>query len=547
VPADTVPCQGRRVDGIDVEAVAPTIAGLARIPVLNRAARKIHVTTRDDVIRNFLLLRVGDSCTDLRRDESERILRAQSFLADASVTAVPSPDGGVVLKVRTVDEVSIILGGAIGGGGLRAARLGNSNLEGTTTYLAGSWRDGEGYRDAFGVRYGHEQVFGRPYSVDVELERMSLGDRWLVETAHPFYTDIQRIAWRMRTGSSAEYTEFPTDSGLGRSLPVQRKFFDIGGVTRIGPPGRLTLLGASISGDEDIPASAPVIIGPNGLVPDLSPELQNRYKPHRMARANVLWGVRDVTFKRRTGYDALTATQDIPAGFQLGTVFGRSLSVLGSRDDDIFMAADLYLGIVGRYSAFRVQLQGEGRRENDTGGWDGILTSGRAAQYVKTGSRNTLIGSIEWSGGWHQRIPFNLGLDDRRTGVRGFSNSTIVGGQRVIGRAESRWLLGPVSSYGDLGIAQFVDVGQLYAGDVPFGTDSPIASSVGMSVLASTPRGSARLWRMDVAMAMSGNPAGRRFEIRFSGEDNTKFFFREPDDVERTRERTVPSSVFRWP
>ena len=108
-------------------------------------------------------------------------------------------------------------------------------------------------------------------------------------------------------------------------------------------------------------------------------------------------------------------------------------------------------------------------------------------------------------------------------------------------------MLGPVSSYGDLGLAEFVDVGQLYAGDVPFGTDSKVASSIGISILAATPRGSARLWRMDIAMAMTGNPAGRRLEVRFSGADDTKFFFREPDDVERTRERTVPSSIFRWP
>ena len=535
------------MDAIEVESVAPTIAGLSRVPVLNRAARAIHVTTRDDVTRNFLLLRVGDRCTDLRRAESERILRAQAFLADASVTSVASPEGGVILKVRTVDEVSIVLGGAVGGGGLRAIRLGNSNLQGTTTYIAGSWRDGEGYRDAFGIRYGQQQLFGRPYSLDMELERMSLGERWLVEAAHPFYTDIQRIAWRMRVGSSSELTEFPTDSALKRALPVERRYFDIGGVTRIGPPGRLTLLGGSLSGDEDVPEILPVIIGPTGLVLDSSPELRGRYRPHRMARANVLWGVRDLTFKRRTGYDALTATQDIPAGFQLGTMFGRGLSVLGSRDDDIFMAADLYLGIVGRYSAFRIQLQGEGRRENDTGGWDGILTSGRAAQYVKGSSRHTLIGSVEWSGGWHQRIPFNIGLDDKRTGVRGFDNSELVGGQRIIGRLESRWVVGPVSSYGDLGVAGFTDVGSLYAADVPFGTNSPLASSVGISVLAATPRGSARLWRMDLAVALSGNPDGRRFEVRFSGADNTKFFFREPDDVERTRERTVPSSVFRWP
>jgi hypothetical protein len=540
-------CAGKRVDEIIVLSEAPTVAGVNRIPVINRISRAIHVTTRDDVIRRFMLLREGDMCTDLRRAESERILRAQGFLADASVSAIPSPDGGVILYVRTVDEVSLVVGGAVNGSGVRALRLGNSNIRGTSTYLAGSWRDGEGYRDELGVRYGHQQVFGRPYSIDIEAERKSLGDRWLVETAHPFYTDIQRIAWRMRSGSSVDYIQFPTDSGLDRALPVDRRFFDIGGVLRIGPPGRLTLLGASLSGDEDRPAVAPVIIGPDGLASDTNPALRARYRDHRMARANVLWGVRDLTFKSRVGFDALRATQDIPAGFQLGTMFGRSLSVLGSRDDDIFMAADLYLGIVGRYSVLRLQLQGEGRRANDTGVWDGLLTSGRVAQYVKTGSRNTLIGSVEWSGGWHQRIPFNLGLDNSRSGIRGFGNSRIVGGQRVVARAETRWLLGPVTPYGDVGIAAFSDVGRLYAGDVPFGSDSPLSTAVGLSILAATPRGSARLFPVDFAMALAGNPAGRRFEVKVSGADNTKFFFREPDDIERTRERTVPSSVFRWP
>src|SRR6185295_18184465 len=100
--------------------------------------------------------------------------------------------------------------------------------------------------------------------------------------------------------------------------------------------------------------------------------------------------------------------------------------------------------------------------------------------------------------------PFNLRLDDRRTGMLAFDNSNIVGGQRVIGRAESRWVLGPVSSYGDLGIAEFVEVGQLFAGDVPFGTRSPVSSSIGIGILAATPRGSARLWRMDIGMAMTG-------------------------------------------
>ena len=538
-----------RVDSILVERAAPTVAGLDRIPIVQAIATQFHVTTREEVVRRFLLLKVGDLCTGLRRAESERILRAQNFLAEAMITVRPSSSGGVTLLVRTTDEAAIVFAGSVAAKvpPLRAFTLGNSNIGGTTTYLAGSWRDGRGYRDGFGGRFQHQQLFGHPYAADLEGERRSLGERWVGETSHPFYTDLQRIAWRLRSGSSIDFVTFPTDSQLNRALRVDRRFVDIGGLVRIGPPGRLTLLGASLSGDEDSPATDPVIVGPTGLADDPDPTLRNRYQSHRIARANFLWGVRDIRFKSVTGYDALTGTQDIPTGFQLGTMFGRSLSVLGSRDDDIFLATDLYIGIVGNYSTFRLQAQGEGRRSNDRGAWDGLLTSGRVAQYLKTSDRNLLIGSLEWSGGWRQRIPFNLSFGDPTAGVRGFSNSRLVGGRRLIGRAESRWLVGPVTSMGDLGVATFADIGKLWPGDVPFGSLSPLATSVGFSLLAAAPRHSARLWRMDVALTVHGSTAGRHIEIRFSGADNTKFFFREPPDIERTRELTVPSSVFRWP
>jgi len=545
--APTASCEGKRVDSILVVASAPTVTGANRIPVVRMIASRFHVTTRDDVVSRFLLLKVGDVCTDLRRAESERILRAQNFLAEALVAVRPSPNGGVVLDVQTTDEVSVVVGATVAAKSqpLRAFRFGNSNIEGTTTYVSASWRDGEGYRDGFGGRVQHQQLFGRLYSMDLEGERNPLGERWFAETSHPFYTDLQRVASRLRVGSSIAYVAFPTDSQLDRAVRIDRRFFDVGGLVRVGPPGRLTVFGASLTGDEDAPATTPVIIGPTGLSVDSDATLLNRYVGHQIARANILWGIRDIRFASRTGLDALSATQDVPIGFQLGTMFGRSLEILGSRDDDIFVAADLYVGLSGNKSTFRLQVQGEGRRSNGNGAWDGILTSGRAAQYVKTSERNVLVASLDWSGGWKQRSPFNLGFGDPVAGVRGFSNSRLIGARRFVGRAESRWVVSPETSLGDLGLAAFADMGRLFPGDVPFGSRSALATSVGFSILAAAPRHSARLWRMDFAFAVHGKTGGL-FELRVSAADNTKFFFREPADVERTRELTVPSSVFKW-
>ena len=522
---------------------------LRRVPVFAKIVAAVHQTTDPDIIRNFLLLNEGDQCDELRRAESERILRAQPFIAQASVQVHADSAGEVSIDVRTADEIAFVLAGAVGSTStpIRFIRLGDANLAGQGIYLAADWRDGGVYRNGYGGRFVANQFFGRPYLITAQGFQFPLGSEWLLDATHPFYTDVQRIAWRARSGAIDDYVQFFNNDTSNHALRVQRNFFDVGGIVRVGPPGRLSLFGASISGDDERPAAAPVLITTGGFGIDSSTVLTNRYVSHRIARANVLWGVRDIGFARVRGFDALAATQDMPVGFQLGMIFGRSLSVLGSRDDDIFIAGDLYIGAVGRNNALRFQLGAEGRRDNDSSAWDGALVNARAVEYLKFGPSNTITASLEFSGGWSQRLPWKLTLNDREGGVRGFGASEIPGGQRLVGRLESRQFVGRPFNLADVGFALFADAGRLWAGDVPYGQNTPIRSAFGISLLGSAPPSSARMWRVDLAFATNPEVQGRRLELRFGSTDKTTFFLPEPLDVAATRERTVPSSVFRWP
>jgi hypothetical protein len=87
----------------------------------------------------------------------------------------------------------------------------------------------------------------------------------------------------------------------------------------------------------------------------------------------------------------------------------------------------------------------------------------------------------------------------------------------------------------------------LWAGDIPYGVNTPLRSSFGFSILGTAPPSSARLWRMDLAIATSSENGRGRFELRIGSTDKTTFFLTEPSDLQSIRERTVPSSVFRWP
>jgi hypothetical protein len=543
-----VTCTGQRVNDIIIHSFAPSIAALRTVPVLADVARSLHTTTRPDLIRRYLLMSRGDACTELRRSESERILRAQPFLADASVQAFPNDSGSVDLEVRTIDETATIVGAGVTSASpfLTSARLGSSNLGGAGMYLVGNWRHDDRFREGFGLKFTDYQFGALPYILNLEAQRDPLGDHWRIGTAYPFLTDLQRLAWSVRVGNNDDFVFFSPNQNEQHAIGFERRYFDIGGLARVGPPGRLNLLGASISGEAESVGDAPILITPAVTLPDTTTAFVGRYESHRIARLNALWGIRDINFVRVRGFDALTATQDLPVGFQLGTEFGRSVAALGAKEQDIFVSGDLYAGVATEGMALRLQFQGEGRRSQETGQWDGVVTSGRVAHYFKVSPTQTQIASVEWSSGWRMRTPFALTLGETRDGVRGYSDDLRPGAQRAIARLEQRYLVGQPLGLGDAGVAVFADAGRLWAGDIPFGQSTPLRTSIGFSVLASVPPRSARLWRLDVALPL--NPGGpRRLELRITSTDRTTFFWREPDDVALARERTVPSSIFNWP
>jgi hypothetical protein len=542
----TVACMGQRVDDIVVFSEAPSVANLKRVPVVAQIARTLHTTTRSDVIRRFLLLDQGQPCSELRRAESERILRAQPYIADAAIYVVANSEGGVDLEVRTSDEASLVIGGSFRAKApvVSYLLLGNANLGGQGVFVSGSWRYGDGFRDALAGRVTDHQFLGKPWELNVEGERASLGGSWRSELKEPFLTDLQRLAWRVRGGMVQGYSEFREPNGDVPTIALKRTYFDLGGIFRVGPPGRLSLFGASLSGEEERSGNR-LVIPENGEFRDIGPS-PHIYLPHKIARANLLWGVRDIAFTRREGLDALAATQDVPIGFQIGTQFGRSLTVLGSREDDIFMAGDLYIGAASGIATLRIQAQGEGRRSTGASEWDGVLTTGRITHNLQFSPRNLNTAIVEWSAGFRQRTPFQLLLAIPEGGVRGYEQSGIGGGQRVVARLEQRYTMGRLLDIADTGLGFFVDVGRVWAGDVPFGINTGVKSSVGISLLAAFPPKSARLWRADLAFPTSTG-ANARWTIKFTNSDRTQFVYHEARDVADGRELTVPSSIFAWP
>jgi hypothetical protein len=266
-----------------------------------------------------------------------------------------------------------------------------------------------------------------------------------------------------------------------------------------------------------------------------------------VVRANALWGVRAVNFLRVSGFESLTGVQDVRRGFQASTMLGRSVALLGTRDDDYFVSGNLYGGIGDGRSFLAAEVRGEARHENRANEWRGLIAGGRTAWYLVPSARWRFVTSTEFSGVWRPRIPVQIQLGTRDGGVRGYTGAVEAGNARVVARAESRFVLGALGNVGDLGIAAFGDAGKLWAGSAPYGVNSPVRASAGVGLLGAFPRGSRRLWRVDVARPLAQVPGAPKLQFILENRDLTRFFWREPREVELGRERASPASVFNWP
>ncbi|MEP7346754.1 MAG: hypothetical protein ABI877_15890 [Gemmatimonadaceae bacterium] len=544
-----VRCNGQPITEIIVRSQAPTFGGwFARSAFAARAVDALHVTTSPEVIENFVLMKKGEPCNPLQRAETERVLRAQPFLADASVTAYPDGPDGVRVEVVTIDEPSMIASLGIRGVSpfVTAATLGNSNIAGKGVYAAAGWREGFHYRDTYELDYANHQMFGAPYLYEFRGVRRNIGQEWETSLTYPFFSDVQRYAWQVAAGSSLEYIAFRSPGRPRSSLGSRRAFADVGGVVRIGHPGSLGLIGGSISTDRVDVNSVPVIVSDSGLLLDSIPALVNRYGSHRADRLNLLIGYRSIQFMQVTGFDALTGRQDVRKGLQIGSTLGVGVPNGRPTGERLYASVDVYAGAGSPNSFAALQWRVEGRLADSANVWNGFLTGGLLAWYLRPHPRHTVVTGLQWGSGWRQLAPFQMSAGDRRGGIRGFAHANVGGGRRVVGRVEERWRVGSFRGTADGGVAFFTDVGRLWAGDAPLGTDSPTLASVGFGLLAAVPPRSQRMWRLELAVPLKRD-YGARWEVRLTNDDRTRTFWQEPNDLRRNRERSVPASVFQWP
>ncbi|WP_417013524.1 hypothetical protein [Alistipes sp.] len=177
---------------------------------LERTGNKLHVMTRERVLRRDLLFGAGDTIAPELLVRNLQLLRSRAYVSDATLELTPDPHDTtrVTVTLRTRDSWTISADGALHGEGRTMAGLSDANILGTGNRLSVAThfsRNDFGYGGNI-VAYDVPNLFGTFYKANLSAGR-------------DFYNSELRI------GVSKEFI-LPTDYEAGMAYDnVKAKYY----------------------------------------------------------------------------------------------------------------------------------------------------------------------------------------------------------------------------------------------------------------------------------------------------------------------------------
>jgi len=158
--------------------------------LLYRFANRAHATTRPGVIQQQLLFEPGSPFSLHDLEESERILRSNRYIQDATIEPVPKDNGVVDINVRTTDVWTLIPRVSISrSGGENDTGIGikEMNLFGTGMAIEGLYKSGVD-RDSKIIKITDRHLGDSWYSLNAAYAINSDGHTYLLGFGKPFYS-----------------------------------------------------------------------------------------------------------------------------------------------------------------------------------------------------------------------------------------------------------------------------------------------------------------------------------------------------------------------
>jgi hypothetical protein len=469
-----------------------------------RFADSLRFTTRDSVIRRFLLFREGEPYNTTRIEESERNLRALPFIKNASITVYPPRNGAVDVEVITQDawttEPGINIGGK-GGTTTWGIDLKEKDFLGTGRQIALAYDKGS-ERTVRLAEYRDPYLLGNYWNGLLRYADNSDGSEQTIQIVRPFYSFV---------------TPWATDIVLDNLRQNERIYEDGRAISVFRQKHREALLDygrAIVASDQEaqrLTAGFHLIhdrFAPEGvaLQPILPDERDFRYLFVRfeMDQNDFLklnYVNRDIRF------------EDFDLGFNFAVEAAVSPELLGAPSTTEFLRLATARGWRFRRSFLQTQLAYETRIEGGSFRHQVLSASAFFAYRFDTRLIQTFVSRMQVDRGW--RLDRDLQFfADGDNGLRGYPLHAYAGNRRILWNLEHRVFWGrEYLQLASPGAVVFADIGGAVPDGRPF-RGSDIKSDVGIGLRASISRAASNsVVRIDLAYPLNRDPFGRRRPI----------------------------------
>ena len=458
---------------------------------LYRLLNVLHIRTRESVIRRQLLFRSGERVSQRLIEETERLMRANSYLYDVSIRPVAFRNGVVDIEVRTRDSWSLQPGASFsrgGGSNTSGVSLEEKNFLGTGVSVGistGSSVDRSGRE--FEVQ--HNQVFGEWTAFNYKTATFSDGSSESISLARPFYALDARWALGASAGTFDRIDSIYTNGAvIGQFRHQQRSSQVFGGWSKGLIDGWVQRYTVGIGYQDDVYLVDPAYAPPAQLPAD-----------ETLVYPFVRYELIEDNYVKVVNRDRIGRAEYFALGWSAWMQLGRSSTGLGATRD-----LWLYSGAVN--TGFRFDNGGDllagisFSGQNADGQGERQFLGASARYYLQHGPRNVFYASASADA---VRNPYAsdqllLGGDN---GLRGYPLRYQSGDQRVLLTVEERvytdWY--PFRLF-RVGGAVFYDIGRAWGGNYENPVNAGWLQDVGFGLRLSIDRSaSGNVLHLDVA------------------------------------------------
>ena len=499
--------------GIDPEVLEASGAVIGKVTIVNRnifdldnpledkwlyrSANRLHIITKPHVIESQLLFGEGDPYSLRLGDESERILRQNAYLSEATIKPVHVEDGVVDVEVETIDvwtltpDVSL---GRSGGENRFGIGIEEQNLLGRGIKLGAKYRSNVD-RDTLSLTYLDRNFLLDRYVLGANIADSSDGFYQQIRFGKPFYAlDRQRAGGFFF--SRGERIDQLYDRGT--VVAEYENTFDYHeasyGISRGLQNGWVRRYTFGLAYEYNAFDESPDALLPITIIPD------DREYLYPFVNFQII----EDKFETTANFDQIHRTEDRYVGRSLNLRIGYSNNSAGSTENAWHYRAGFSNSLVATsLTSLTIRAGLSGRWEN--GNAQNALLSAGLRFHRRLSKRQLFYASLSGSASENLDIdnPLYLGGE---TGLRGYPLRYQNGERKALLTLEQRFFSDwyPFRLV-HVGAAIFFDAGQVW-GDSPVGaTNLGLLKDVGFGLrLGNTRSGNGRVVHIDIAFPLDG-------------------------------------------